>query len=276
MTQHPAIRQHTLACLLALLGLLLVLLEKGTAEWSILVVLLGCAGILLRWPVVGSPPLVLVCVLVLLLAQLRGMDLLRVLRLILIFQGVPGQDDTLAFDLMDLLLCVSLLVYSASYYRLMSLVGQIFPADPRQRKRPWWTFTGLLTPVVDRKATGERPFERRSPAAVLPRELPFVVVAGVVWSLAAMLFWGLLTRLPVLPGFPEHWWRVLLLFWLSVLGLWATSAVLAYVNQTHGSTEENLLYLQDQLWRQTRREQSRLNRWLVWARLRQQRRKEGQ
>jgi hypothetical protein len=39
-------------------------------------------------------------------------------------------------------------------------------------------------------------------------------------------------------------------------------------------TEENLLYLQDQLWQQTRHEQATLNRWLVWARLRWQRRKE--
>jgi hypothetical protein len=39
------------------------------------------------------------------------------------------------------------------------------------------------------------------------------------------------------------------------------------------SPEEAALYLQDELWRQTRREQARLNRWLAWAEKREARRR---
>jgi len=58
------------------------------------------------------------------------------------------------------------------------------------------------------------------------------------------------------------------------VALAAGSAVLAYARQASATPEEALLYLQDQVWRDTRCEQSRINRWLVWARLRWQRRKE--
>jgi len=52
------------------------------------------------------------------------------------------------------------------------------------------------------------------------------------------------------------------------------AAALAYTKRALASSPENLLFLLEQLWRETRREQSRANRWLTWARLRAQRRKE--
>jgi len=57
---------------------------------------------------------------------------------------------------------------------------------------------------------------------------------------------------------------------LAVAGITAS-----YVRLASATPEESLLYLQDQSWRHTRREQGNLNRWLTWARLRVQRKKES-
>jgi hypothetical protein len=69
-------------------------------------------------------------------------------------------------------------------------------------------------------------------------------------------------------------WRVLRLIWMLVLVLTATAVVVGYRRMTAATPPESLLYLQDEVWRKTRREQSNLNRWLMWARLRSRRNKE--
>ena len=51
-----------------------------------------------------------------------------------------------------------------------------------------------------------------------------------------------------------------------------TSGLIAYLGQYRLTADEAALYLQDELWRQTRREQSRINRWLAWAVQRHKRR----
>jgi hypothetical protein len=70
-------------------------------------------------------------------------------------------------------------------------------------------------------------------------------------------------------------WRLLLLVWGMGLGLAGLHAFLSYVGRIQASREESLLYLQDQLWSQTRGEERRINRWAVWGRLRRQRKEEG-
>ncbi len=110
--------------------------------------------------------------------------------------------------------------------------------------------------------------------AVESREIPFLVVSGLGWSLLAWLFWDWLAAQRPLVDFGLVTWRLLILFWLLALGLLLTSALLAYLKQALASAESSLIYLQDQLWRQTRREQSRINRWLVGVRLRRQRKEE--
>ena len=69
-------------------------------------------------------------------------------------------------------------------------------------------------------------------------------------------------------------WHLLVLIWLGSLVLMGASAVLAYVERAQAGPEESLLYLQDQLWTQTRGEQRRIHRWMVWLRLRRQKQQE--
>jgi hypothetical protein len=68
-------------------------------------------------------------------------------------------------------------------------------------------------------------------------------------------------------------WQLMVLLWLVSIVLIVAAGVLAYLGTRRLSPEEAALYLQDQVWRQTRREQARLNRWLTWAEKRQARRR---
>ena len=67
-------------------------------------------------------------------------------------------------------------------------------------------------------------------------------------------------------------WHLALLLWSFSLFLIVVFGVIAYLGQRRLTPDEAELYLQDELWRQTRREQSRLNRWLAWAVQRRKRR----
>ncbi|MGH7225715.1 MAG: hypothetical protein ACRELF_21055, partial [Gemmataceae bacterium] len=95
-----------------------------------------------------------------------------------------------------------------------------------------------------------------------------------VWMGLAVLVWTwMMEGVPPL-GMRREAWRVLRLVWAILAGLAITGTVTSYLRLITATSEESLLYLQDQCWRQTRREQSSLNRWLTWARLRAQRKKE--
>jgi hypothetical protein len=63
-------------------------------------------------------------------------------------------------------------------------------------------------------------------------------------------------------------WQALLLLWAGGLGLALAASVLGYLGWSRATPEESRLYLQDQLWRETRAEQGEVNRWRVWARRR--------
>ena len=71
-----------------------------------------------------------------------------------------------------------------------------------------------------------------------------------------------------------HMWRALLVVWLMGIALAGAYSFLAYLGRAQASAEESLLYLQDQLWTEMRGEQRRINRWVVWRRLRTQRKEE--
>jgi hypothetical protein len=102
--------------------------------------------------------------------------------------------------------------------------------------------------------------------------LTLAVLASLV---ATVWLWGAIKGSePPYKGLQVVWQGVTLL-WLFGLPMLFFTAVLGYVRRARATAQENRVFLQDQLWRETRREQSRNNRWLMWARLRAQRRKEG-
>ncbi len=87
------------------------------------------------------------------------------------------------------------------------------------------------------------------------------------WAGLAVMVWTWMMEEGVPPlDMRSEVWRVLRIAWIALASTAATGIVAGYLRRTMATPEESLLYLQDELWRQTRREQSSLNRWLTWAR----------
>ncbi len=258
---QPALRQYNRVCLLSLLVMLPLLLELGLGEWSLVVVALGCICLLLELSF--GPLLFLISLLWLLLAQGRGLHPLYLIASPL--RGLQPVAGPAQATLPALALAVPVLVYLVGSYRLLALNNTLFPIKPK-RQRSFRSFRLSRTEAPPR--------ERRPVQAVQPREFPLLVVSALVWAVLAWLFWEWLKTQKPLPRFHPAGWRSLLLIWLSGMGLMLTSALLAYLSQALAGAEASAIALQDELWLQTRREQSRLNRWLVAARLRRQRKEE--
>ena len=85
--------------------------------------------------------------------------------------------------------------------------------------------------------------------------------------------WRTILPRPVLDLSPRVG-HVVLIGWLVGLVLLLAAGFLAYAGQRRLTREEAAVFLQDTLWRETRREQRRVQQWLAWAKLRRLRRKE--
>jgi hypothetical protein len=254
-SQSSAARRYQLMALLALLLVFVVLLESGLEILSLVVLLLGALAIGFHWTI--GPPLLLV-LLTLLLTDWR--ELARALGRMggrSRWGGLPWGGE--ALPLTELVLAMAVLAFVIAQYRLVSLVRHVFPVDPR------------------RPGPGPSPSPRpRHPGLVGEQELASTAVALPAWAAAAFVAWSLLSFYPVTWfGLRPEAWRVLLLVWVAGLGLIVTRAVVGYLVLARATEEEARLYLQDQLWRQTRREQARIQTWTTRARLRAQRREEG-
>jgi hypothetical protein len=256
---RPVVRDYLIVCLAALLFLTLILQYEGYGWWSLLPLLVGVVGVVARWG--AAPPLVLLVLMMMLL--LRGM-LTSVL--------LPLGDEPLAG--LDLILAILTLVYLSSATRLLALLRHTVPPDVRRARRPPGSRVRGRW-LLPREATS------RSSPAIPSGEIVTLLVSVPPFALLAALLW---IRLGVEP--PPRWleldptlwpptlWRLLLLVWGMGIALAGLHAFLAYLGRTQASAEQSLLYLQDQLWTQTRGEERRINRWVVWGRLRRQRKEE--
>jgi hypothetical protein len=238
--QTTAANTWTLACLVALVGLLVALLGKDLEQWALLPFVVGVVVTLARLGF--GPPLVLIS----LVGVLWGFDF-----------------DYSPVGLMDWLIAFSMLAFVACFYRLLSLTRNALPLDSRPQGRR-------------RFLTMSRRPHLRKPESVRQGELPLVVLTALVWTSLGIFLFGELRDLnsPFRPDLPGSIWRAIVVLWAGSLVLAAAWAVVGYLGRLQASPQENLQYLQDQLWLETYRDQARLGRWLTWARLRFQRRKE--
>ena len=263
--QPAAARHYSMLCLLMLLVLTVLLLERVPDTWSALPLLFGVAFLVIQWR--EGPAVVLFLVAWLLASENMYGDPLRVLPSLL--RGMRNFANrsriTPAFD--DFLLAGAFLIYAASHYRYLGFVRHIFPLDPRQRP-----YGGLGT--AERRRLLEEP-QRRSPETMTPREFGLLALAVPLWLGGAAALWSwALDEQRLNYVLDDVLWSALKLLYLFGVPLLLFRATLIHANQSRASHDENLMYLQEQLWRETRREQSRTNRWLTWARLRAQQRKE--
>jgi hypothetical protein len=244
----PVVRDYVIVCLTALLILTLILLEEGFGLWSVMPLMLG--GVCVAGNLGLGPPLVLFSLVVLL--SLRSWIL-----------GVAAWQRQGTPPLLDLLTAASVLVYLAAATRLMALVRYAVPPDPRRARKP-------PGPRVAGRWLLPREAAARSSSGIKGNEIVALLVSTPAYVLAAYLLW---IRLAVEP--PPTWldlpvalWRALLLVWGAGIALAAAYVFLSYLARALASDRESLLYLQDQLWTATRGEQRRINRWVVWGRLR--------
>jgi hypothetical protein len=170
---------------------------------------------------------------------------------------LPSRD---VLPVSDFLLAISVLTYAAAHYRLQGLTRRLFPPVPRR-----------ATPASMKQ---EEETACRSPDLVTGREVMVMLAGLAACGVGAALFWDWLqgqeTDLVIL----DTAWQGILVLWLVGGTVLAAAAGLRYLALRRMTRTEAQLYLQDVLWRETRGEQRRLNRWLAWAWLRRRRREE--
>jgi hypothetical protein len=237
---------YTFLCLAALLGMVLVLLENEH-ELIFIVLLAGVAavGVMARW---RAAPL-------LLLLGLAALELYHRAT----WRPYTRVEDWQANGFTDAALCALVLAYSAGQYRLTALTHSVFPIDARRR------------PVRVPRRNLRQP---RSPHLPRTGEIVALAITAAGVAVAVSLYWLILSVLPAPPNMTRGLWRGLLLIFTVGLTTAGIGAVVVYLDWLKATPTEHLLFLQDQAWRETRREQNQINRYLTWARLRGQRRKE--
>jgi hypothetical protein len=266
LEEPAAARHYALLCLLMLLVLTVQFVERMPDVWSVLPLLFGAAFLFVRW---RDGPLVVLFLVAWLLASEGYYGVVRdVLHDLLNedFSHFARQSRVEAlFD--DFLVAGAFLVYAVSYYRYLGFTRHLFPPDPRER-------TYAEAGFAERRRRLEEP-QRRGPDTVTAREFLLLALALPLCLGGAWLLWNWLadveTRSYVFETVLASALKLLYLFGIPLL---LFRAAVAYANQCRAHRGENAQFLQDQLWRETRREQGRVNRWLTWARLRAQRREE--
>jgi hypothetical protein len=247
----PLLNLYSVLCLAALAALLLVEAQHGPRLTTPLLVAVGLAGVVMR---LRSGPILLLVTLAAghLLVQHQFVGL-----------GWRWYTRPRAIEVADVVLCGAVLVYVAAHYRLQALTRHVFPPDPRRRE-----------PVPGRPGKQRVVRQTRSPGLAVPEEAAFLILLVPVPALLAQALWMVIARPWSVLGLPPPVGRILLLVWVLAVGAFLLAALLGHWRSRQMSGAEGELYLQDTLWRETRREQRRLNRWLAWAELRR-RRKEG-
>jgi hypothetical protein len=257
LRNDPAVRTYVLICLVALLVMMLAQMEMGPDLFALLPVLVGAIGLLMRSTVTSW----------MVLFALGG-------RIFIYHQtGLGGfywrSLRMPQLHLMDFLLCGAVLAFVMAHYRLMGLVKNVFPEDPRRReKRPPGALGAGPTGAVQ---------ERRSARLVSPMEWIILVLSLPIFVILAHFVWFLVPRRWDRGDLPYAVWT-----WTGLVApvlavatiLLLVGALLSYWERRGMSSHEGQILLQDVLWKDTRREQRRLNRWLAWDRLRRQRREE--
>lgn len=253
LANEPAVRNYIFVGLAAVVVMLVVLLYQGLGTGSLIPVLLGIMGMVTRWR--AAPLLVLLA--------LAGLYYVEMIRYYGISRGVEFETPELA----DVVLAGAMVLFAAAHYRLQGLIHEIVPRGLRQPSRR------RAAPL---DAQPEPPTQR-SVRAVPESELAWLVFAPA-WAAAALALWLALPS-PVMNlanhvGLRPQDWQAGMLVWSLGVGLLVLNSLVSYVGHRKLGAAEARLYLQDVAWRETRREQSRINRWLAWARLRRQRREE--
>jgi hypothetical protein len=239
---EPAVRNYTYLCLTALVILFLALTRRGVGVFSFLPVLVGVAGVGLRWR--AAPIMVLILVSGLAMTDLGTGPDRRLLRF--------AQRN---FRLEDWVLCGAVLAYFAAHYRLQGLTHSVVPVDPRRGTDKDPVKAGL----------------NRDPSIVGPAEIGWLILSLPIWALLAQVCWRLLPARTEYFRLPPPIWQGMVLCWGLGLLVFITAWWLSHLGHRQMSRRQAMLLLQDAVWQETSRDQRRVSRWWTWVRLRRRR-----
>jgi hypothetical protein len=158
--------------------------------------------------------------------------------LVLVMVGVMlywndlGRAGTRAFTLSDIALSASLLGYILVHYRLLGLLEGLSPMDPRQRQ----------------KANDPQNESRSS-------DLGWLILSLPIWAMAAYVAWRLLVLLKPPVDMTAPTWQGSVATIALLGGLLIVRGLIGYVRWRELARGEALLYLEDTIWQETRREQ---------------------
>jgi len=255
--QHAAVRNYALLCLTALGVLLFVLLERNLGLWSLFPIIVGSLALALRWRL--GPPMVLF--------TLTGTLYLGSIRLgVLVRPRSYGAENVIS----DVILCAAMLTYFAANYRLQGIFHAIFPTDVRlpspqkQKPKPRVRSGQAVSP-----ATFAAPalMQRRSPDAVSAGEIGQLLLGVPLYVLFALLGCVLLRLWEPVVDVSDELWRAMVLTWILGLGTIVSAGFFSYLGWSRLTASEAALFLQDLVWRESRKEQWRLSRWIAWAKI---------
>jgi hypothetical protein len=223
-----------LAAVVALGGLLI---QTG-GRWGLVPALVGAGGLAFRWR--AAPLIVLAAIALGQIAPL-GLEELPWFRVPDMFPNRAVLPSHLATHVG---VCAATLAYIVAQYRLIGLTTGVLPPEVRKGK--------------------PRPRAAAGGSAELSIAL-FTVSAATV---GAFLLWRLVGAMPAPWNIDTRQWRLGVLVWLVIVGVAVIGAILSHLGWRRASRAEAVIYLQDALWHETRREQRRINRWRAWCRRR--------
>jgi hypothetical protein len=184
--------------------------------------------------------------------RMRGGPVLFLLALQfeLLDQWMAGWTPDHWLDLADVIQCAAVLGFVIGHYRLQGLMQSLLPGDPRQK-----------APEPSRRSVG-------------PREIVALLLTLATWAMLVQFAWIALPRTGGELFRQPAGWRVLVLVWVIATAAILASGLLGYLRREHMNRDEAEMFFQDLLWHEYRGEQRRPNRWLAWARLRYERRRQ--
>lgn len=281
--ERKAVQFYLMICLIALGLIVIPLLARGLEEWSLVPSLVGCVVVLTRLRT--GPMLFLVALAWIVISAMAGVTppalilyILTALPAILgryrvrIFETDWGEGMYSVEPILDILLTIGVLIYLASHFRLLSITRSIFPVDRRVKNRQ-----SKLTDRQKRRPGEPSAEHARSPSRVQQHEgmalfftaLIFTSLAELVWvwlndRSAAMDLYDI-TDYPARFWMSNGVWRLITILWTAALFSVLVFSLINYLGTKKISKVEAEVMIQDDLWQQTRREQSRIQRWLAWG-----------
>jgi hypothetical protein len=247
---EPGVFHYFVVSLSAMGAILLLLLARGFGIWSLLPILAGILGNATRL----GPALLCIAIGI----SLNGP------------REMPPMGSHTGLDVPDLILCAAMLAYVVAHRRLQSLLDWIFPPDSRRRSASRSrSFPGSLF------AGPPRFFKQKRDARLVSRqEIGILLLSLPLWAALAQICWRVVPREWGNPGILPGVWQAILVSWIIGLVFLCVATGMSYWYSRLMSPQECHILLQDELWKDTRREQRRFGRWLAWGALRRCDRKE--